>query len=65
MSVRFLGRKVYLEAIVALIAAMQQGATVRRVRKLSKLIGADRSTTSRWRVFWREHFPQTKRVSVE
>lgn len=59
-SVRFLGRKVYLNAMVILIAAMRQGATPRRVRELSKLIGADRTTIARWQVFWREHFPQTK-----
>lgn len=59
-SVRFLGRKVYLGAVVVLLAAMQQGATPRRVRELSKLIGVDRSTIARWQVFWREHFPQTK-----
>lgn len=58
-SVRFLGRKVYLGAIVVLIAAMQQGPTPRRVRELSKLIGADRTTIARWQVFWREQFPQT------
>lgn len=58
-SVRFLGRKVYLGAIVILLAAMRQGATPRRVRELSKLIGADRTTIARWQVFWQEHFPQT------
>jgi hypothetical protein len=58
-SVRFLGRKVYLSAIVVLIAAMRHGATPRRVRELSRLIGADRRTIDRWQVFWREHFPQT------
>jgi hypothetical protein len=58
-SVRFLGRKVYLSAIVILIAAMRHGATPRRVRELSRLIGADRRTLDRWQVFWRERFPQT------
>lgn len=58
-SVRFLGRKVYLGVLVVLIAAMRHGATGRRVRELSKLIGADRATISRWRRFWREHFPET------
>jgi hypothetical protein len=58
-SVRFLGRKVYLGAIVVLIAAMRQGPTPRRVRELSRLIGADRTTIARWQVFWQEHFPQT------
>ena len=58
-SVRFLGRKVYLGAMVILIAAMRQGATPRRVHELSRLIGADRTTIARWQLFWQEHFPQT------
>ena len=59
-SVRFLGRKVYLGAVVILVAAMRQGPSPRRVRELSKLFGADRRTISRWRVFWSEHFPATR-----
>ena len=58
-SVRFLGRKVYLGAVVVLVAAMRQGPSPRRVRELSQVFGADRRTIARWRVFWREHFPQT------
>ena len=58
-SVRFLGRKVYLGAIVVLMAAIRQGPTPRRVRELSRLYGADRTTIARWQSFWREHFPQT------
>ncbi len=59
-SVRFMGRKVYLGAMVILVCAMEQGATQRRVRELSNLIGVDRTTIARWQVFWREQFPQTK-----
>lgn len=59
-SVRFLGSKVYLNAIVILIAAMRHGATPRRVRELSELTGADRRTIDRWRVFWQDVFPQTR-----
>ena len=58
-SVRFLGRKVYLGAIVVLISAMRHGPSPRRVRELSALFGADRRTIARWQVFWRERFPQT------
>ena len=58
-SVRFLGRKVYLAAVVILVSAMQQGPSARRVHELSKLFGADRRTISRWQAFWRDHFPQT------
>jgi hypothetical protein len=58
-SVRFLGRKVYLGAVVILVSAMRQGPTPRRVRELTELFGADRRTVYRWRNFWNEHFPKT------
>jgi hypothetical protein len=58
-SVRFLGPKVYLGAVIILISAMRQGPTPRRVRELSARFGANRRTIARWQVFWREHFPQT------
>jgi hypothetical protein len=59
-SVRFLGRKVYLAAVVVLVAAMRQGPSPRRIRELSRLFGADRRAIVRWQVFWQEHFPQTR-----
>jgi hypothetical protein len=58
-SVRFLGRKVYLFAVVVLVSAMRQGPSPRRVHELAQLIGADRRTIARWQVLWREHVPQT------
>ena len=58
-SVRFLGPKVYLSAVVILVAAMRQGSTPKRVRELTRCFGADRRTIERWRVFWDEHFPQS------
>ena len=58
-SVRFLGRKVYLGAVIVVISAMRQGPSPRRVRLLSELYGVDRRTIARWQVFWRDHFPQT------
>jgi hypothetical protein len=57
--VRFLGRKVYLAAIVILVSAVRQGPSPRRVGELSKRFGADESTIARWQIFWGEHFPQT------
>ena len=58
-SVRFLGRKIYLFAVVVLVSAMRQGPSPRRVRELSQVFGADRRTIARWQVFWRERVPQT------
>ena len=61
-SVRFLGRKVYLGAVVILIspgAPGRQGPTPRRVQELSTLFGVDRATVARWQAFWRDYIPQT------
>jgi hypothetical protein len=58
-SVRFLGRKVYLGAVVILISAMRQGPTLRRVHELSTLFSVDRATVARWQDFWRDYIPQT------
>jgi hypothetical protein len=58
-SVRFLGRKVYLGAVVILVSAMRQGPSPRRVHELTKLFGVSRETIYRWREFWNEHFPKT------
>lgn len=57
-SLRFLGRKVYLAAIVVLIA-MRHGATELRTRQLSEVVGVDRRTVVRWREWWRESFTAT------
>ena len=56
---RFLGRKVYLGAVVILISAMRQGPSPRRVRELSRLFGVDGATIARWQAFWRDHVPRT------
>jgi hypothetical protein len=55
-SLRFLGRKVYLAAMVVLIAIMREGATVARMRQLCTLVGVDRRTIERWRKWWHDIF---------
>jgi hypothetical protein len=55
-SFRFLGRKVYLAAMVVLIAIMREGATAARMRQLSTLVGVSRRTVDRWREWWRDTF---------
>lgn len=55
-SVRFLGRHVYLGAVVVLAAALQQGPTPRRVRVLAELFGVSERTLRRWRSWWLERF---------
>jgi hypothetical protein len=58
-SVRFLGPKVYLGAIVALVTALRHGANARRAAELGRAIGASRRTLARWRTWWREFFTTT------
>jgi hypothetical protein len=58
-SVRFLGPKVYLGVMVALLTAMRQGATPRSARSLHAIFGVDRRTLARWRVWWQTLFPKT------
>jgi hypothetical protein len=58
-SVRFLGRQVFLAAAVVLITAMRQGPTPRGRRELSRLFQVSPRTLSRWRVWWRDVFPDS------
>jgi hypothetical protein len=57
--VRFLGPKVYLGVMVALLTAMRQGPTPYGARKLNGFFGVDRRTLARWRVWWQTIFPKT------
>jgi len=58
-SFRFLGRKVYLGAVVVLIAALRCGPTPARMRHLAELVGVNRRTVMRWRRWWCEELPAT------
>src|SRR3990172_4388484 len=58
-SVRFLGPKVYLGVMVALLTAMRQGPTPQSARSLHAIFGVDRRTLARWRAWWQTIFPKT------
>jgi hypothetical protein len=58
-SVRFLGPKVYLGAVVALVTALRHGVNARRASELRRVIGASRGTLARWRTWWRQIFTAT------
>jgi hypothetical protein len=58
-SVRFLGRKVYLGAVIVLATAMQHGPTPTRAARLRELIGASQRTLRRWFRWWQEAFCET------
>jgi len=60
-SVRFLDRRVYLGAIVVIVAAMLHGAKPDRVAKMRQIIGADWHTIVAWRHFWETTFPRSDR----
>lgn len=59
-SVRFLGRRVYLMAVVVLVTAMCHGVNRKREAKFRALVGLSLRTLERWRRWWREAFPQTR-----
>ena len=58
-SVRFLGRRVYVAAIVVLIASLRHGVTDARMARLSQVVSVDRRTVERWRSWWRRIFTAT------
>ena len=55
-SVRFLGRRVYLGAVVVLVTALHHGLTGRRAAHLRALVGVSLRTFTRWRRWWHEGF---------
>jgi len=58
-SVRFLGPKVYVSAVVVLVAALRCGPTPARCRMLEELVGVSRRTIARWRRWWTEELIDT------
>lgn len=60
ISVRFLGRRVYLGVVVLLATACEGGLTRRRVAALRERFGVSERTLRRWRTWWRETFPRTR-----
>jgi hypothetical protein len=53
-SVRFLGRKVYLGAVVVIATVLRHGTTPVRMERLRALFGVSAKTVKRWRAFWQE-----------
>ena len=52
VSVRFLGRKVYVGVVVVLVSAMRHGVSAKRLRRLGRELGVDRRTLGHWRKWW-------------
>ena len=55
-SVRFLGSKVYLGAVVVMVSVLRQGPTPTRLARLRELVGVSARTVRRWRKWWLESF---------
>ncbi|MBN1918473.1 MAG: hypothetical protein JW889_11230 [Verrucomicrobia bacterium] len=58
-STRFLGRRIYLGAVVVLATTMQQGTTPWRVGQLRELLGVSSQTLARWRAWWAQAFAES------
>jgi hypothetical protein len=56
VSVRFLGRKVYVGIVVVLVSAMMHGLSEGRVKRLGQGLGIDRRTLQHWREWWMRTF---------
>jgi hypothetical protein len=55
-SLRFLGPRFYVGALVVLLCALREGVTPRRLSFLRGAFGVSRRTLERWRSWWREDF---------
>lgn len=58
-SLRFLGGRVYLGAVVVLVSAMTGGVTEKRAARMRELVGVGIRTLQRWRAWWLATFPRT------
>lgn len=59
-SVRFLGRTVYLGAVVVLASALARGPTKASVTKLSAVLRITRRTLARWCRWWSTTFATSR-----
>ena len=64
MSVRFLGRRVYLALAVVLMSARRAGPTSTQMQ-LSAMLGVPVRTLLRWQSWWTESFPATQLWQAE
>jgi hypothetical protein len=58
-SVRFLGRRIFLAAVVVLAAIVREGITDGRLQRLEQVVRVDRRTVERWCRWWRQTFTQS------
>lgn len=58
-SLRFLGRRVYLESVVVLASSSSSAVTVRALREVSRAAGVPVRTLRRWLGWWQTTFVAT------
>ena len=58
-SALFLGRKVYLGAVVVLVSVLRQGPSPTRLSRLRELVGVSAETVRRWRKWWLSSFAES------
>lgn len=58
-SLRFLGRKVYLGSIIVVLSAGIDALDPQQRDALLEALQVPPQTLNRWRLWWREHVPQT------
>jgi hypothetical protein len=51
--------KVYLAAMVVLVATLRHGVTTARLERLSQAVGVDRRTVEHWQAWWQDSFTAT------
>jgi hypothetical protein len=56
VSVRFLGRRVYVAAVMVTVSVMRAGASSASARRELRALGVPWSTIRRWRHWWRTEF---------
>jgi hypothetical protein len=59
-SVRFLGRKVYLGAVVVVMSALRQTASAMRIASVREYIGVSWRTLRRWAGWWQHDFANSR-----
>jgi hypothetical protein len=59
-SVRFLGRRVYLAAVVVVASAVRAGLASWRESQLAEWLDIRRRTLERWRAWWLDDFVDTQ-----
>jgi hypothetical protein len=59
-SVRFLGPKVFVGAVVVVLSALRGCVTTGRLASLRRYVGVSRRTLSRWSRWWRTDFADSR-----